>query len=200
MLAKSVAGFGLVTTFLTTSSLAQELPQKEKSFEVEPPLLPQPAPDSEEPATVETLKKRLENSKESAASAARLVKKGVLAQLEAEQQTLRVLRLEAELADAQLAIAQEQVAAQKKRREAGEIDQGEQDAAVVALAPINAAAQSAQAKYEKAQLDAAALALRRQRQLFAQGSSRKADVARAEEKLAALQQSASSPAQPTPSH
>lgn len=149
---------------------------------------------------METLKKRLESSKENAASAARLVKSGVLAKVEAEQRELRVLRPEAELANAQLAVAQEQVGAQRKRREAVEISQGELDAATVALAQIDATAQSAKAKYEKAQLDAAALGLRRQRQLFAQGSSRKSDVVRAEEKLASLQHSGSSSAQPTPSH
>ncbi len=209
MLAKSVAGFGLVTTFLTTSLLAQELPQQEDTFDVEPPLLVQPgelepapsAPESpESPASVETLQKRLVSSKESAASAERLVKKGVLAKVEAEQRALRVLRVEGQLADAQLAIAQEQVAAQKKRREAGEIGQGEMDAATASLAQASAAAQTAKTNYEKAQLDAAALNLRRQRQLFAQGSARKSDVARAEEKLATLQQSASPSAQPTLSH
>ena len=44
------------------------------------------------------------------------------------------------------------------------------------------------AKYHKAQLDAAELNLRRQRQLLKLGSAHKSDVAHAEEKLAQLQQ------------
>jgi hypothetical protein len=62
------------------------------------------------------------------------------------------------------------------------------DAAVAALALATAAAQSAEENYHKAQLDAAALNLRRQRQLLALGSAHRSDVARAEEKLAQLQQ------------
>lgn len=208
MRAKSVAEFGLVTAILITTILAQESPQNEKSFEVEPPLLVPPgelvpanAADAPgPPATVETLQKRLQRSKESAAAGLRLVKVGAIAKVEGEQRALRVLRLEAELAEAELAIAQEQVATKKKRREAGEIGQAELDASSVALAQAEATAQGARTKYDQAQLDAAALGLRRQRQLYAVGSARKSDVARAEEKLATLQQSESSAAQPTPSH
>lgn len=208
MRAKSVAEFGLVTAILITTILAQESPQNEKSFEVEPPLLvppgelvPAKASDAPEPpATVETLQKRLQRSKESAAAGLRLVKVGAIAKVEGEQRALRVLRLEAELAEAELAIAQEQIATKKKRREAGEIGQAELDAITVALTQAEATAQGARTKYDQAQLDAAALGLRRQRQLYAVGSARKSDVARAEEKLATLQQSESSTPQPTPSH
>jgi outer membrane protein TolC len=63
----------------------------------------------------------------------------------------------------------------------------EGDLATAALAWASAAAQSAEENYHKAQLDAAAPNLRRQRQLLALGSAHKSDVARAEEKLAKLQ-------------
>mgnify|MGYP001793141952 CR=1 FL=1 len=122
-----------------------------------------------------------------AASAERLAKTGGLAKVEAERLALRAGRLEAELTNAQLTVAKEQVAAQKKRLEAGEIGKGDFDASVVALAGASAAAQTGDAKYRQAQLDAAALNLRRQKQLLAAGSARKSDVARAEDKLAALQ-------------
>lgn len=206
MVCKTVAGLTLFMTLITGASLAQELPgSDEDSFEVEPPVLVSPQeliPESgaqEPPATVETLQKRLASSKESAASAQRLVKKGILAKVEAEQRALRVLRLESQLADAQLAVAQEQVAALKKLLASGESVQSELDAATASLLQTIAAAQTAKATCEQAQLDAAALNLKRQRQLLAQGSARKTDVARAEEKLAALQQSAGSSAQPAPS-
>ena len=188
---KFAAAFGLAA-----SLYAQELPSEEDSFDVEPPLLfqpDQPAPDQlltesrELPATLGQLRKRYERAKESAASAERLVKAGVLAKTEAEQRALRLVRVEAELADAERAAAKEQVEAQKKRFEAGEIGKGDFDAAVVALADASTAAQTATAKYQQAQLDAAELDLRRQKQLLALGSARKSDVARAEEKLAILQ-------------
>jgi Ni,Fe-hydrogenase III large subunit len=181
---------------LTTSVLAQELPTPEESFEVEPPFLvrpDEPEPDQsatrpeELPITREKLKKQLERAKESAASAERFVKMGVLARTEAEQRALRAVGLEAELANAESAAAKEQVEAGKKRLEAGEISKGELDALAVSLARANAAAQAANGAYRQAQLDAAALNLRRQKQLLAVGSARKSDVARAEEKLATLE-------------
>ena len=116
------------------------------------------------------------------------MKIGVLSKVEAEQRALRVVRLESELANAQMIAAQEQVTTQKARFAAGQASQAEVDAAIAALARATAAAQSAEENYHKAQLDAAALNLRRQRQLLALGSAHKSDVARAEEKLAQLQQ------------
>ena len=56
-----------------------------------------------------------------------------------------------------------------------------------------AAAQSAGENYDKGQLDAAALNLRRRRQLFSLGSASKFDVGRAEKKLVQLQQDSSTP-------
>jgi hypothetical protein len=190
-----VAAFGLATTCLATSVVAHELPSAEESFEVEPPLLvppDKPEPDQsaagpqELPVPRETLKKQLERAKESAASAERLVKTGVLAKTEAEQRALRAVRLEAELANAELAAAKERVEAAKKRLEAGEIGKGELNAFLVSLARASADAQAANEKYQEAQLDAAALNLRRQKQLLAVGSARESDVAHAEEKLATL--------------
>lgn len=85
--------------------------------------------------------------------------------------------------------AQELVTSQQARR-AGK---AELDAALATLAQASAAAQAADESYRKAQLEAAELNLRRQRQLLAQGSARKSDVARAEEKLAKLQGSEQPP-------
>jgi hypothetical protein len=197
ILTKRVVVFGAVMTLSITSFVAQELPNANDAFEVEPPLLvlpgeAEPGLDQsakelrELPADVEKLEKQLESAKKSAASAERLVKIGVLAKAEGEQRALRVVRLEAELANAQVAAAKEQVALQKSRLDAGEISKGDLEASAVSLAQAIAAAQTANAIYQKAQLDAAALNLSRQKLLFALGSARKSDVARAEEKLAAL--------------
>jgi hypothetical protein len=122
-----------------------------------------------------------------------LVKIGVLAKVEAEQRALRVVRLQSELAHAQMIAVQAQVTSLKARLAAGQATQAEVDAATAALAAATAAAQSAEETYHKAQLDAAILNLRRQRQLLALGSAGKSDVARAEERLAKLQQNNQAP-------
>jgi len=179
--------------------VAQDVPKSDDdtSFDIEPPLLVKPwehdrePDDSEENAAqpdAAKLTQQLESAKKSAASAARLVKTGVLSKVEAEQRALRVVRLESQLAHAQMIAAQEEVTAGRARFAAGQTTQAEVDAAVAALAKATTAAQTAEDTYHKAQLDAAALNLRRQRQLLALGSAHKSDVARAEEKLAQLQQ------------
>ena len=84
--------------------------------------------------------------------------------------------------------AQQQLTSLKARFLAGQVSQPEVDAATTAVTQATAAAETAETKYHKAQLDAAELNLRRQRQLLKLGSAHKSDVARAEEKLAQLQQ------------
>jgi hypothetical protein len=193
-----VAYFAIVSLSLS-SLLAQEVPKSDdESFDIEPPLLVKPweqqsaAPDESSegavPLDAAKLAQRLEGAKRSAAAAPRLVKSGVLSKVEAEQRALRVVRLESELAKAQMISAQEQLTSLKARFLAGQLSQPEVDAATVALTQATAAAQAAETKEKKAQLDAAELNLRRQRQLLKLGSAHKSDVARAEEKLAHLQQ------------
>jgi hypothetical protein len=194
ILTKWVVGFAAVLALPICSLPAQEMPKSDDSFEVEPPLLIPPG-DVERGANnareaspdAAKLAEQLERAKKSAASAERLVKIGVLAKVEAEQRALSSVRLESELANAQLAAAKEQLAWQKARSEAGQASKADLDAAAATLARGRATALTAEANYHKAQLDAAALNLRRQRQLLALGSAHKSDVARAEEKLAALQ-------------
>ncbi len=186
-----------VMLFLPMGSLlAQELPKSDNdAFEVEPPLLvplgaQERRADESRDELPETerdagkLEQQLKRAKKSAASAERLVKMGVLAKVEAEQRALRVARLEVALANALMVAAKEQVTLQQARGAAGQADL---DAALATLARTSAAAQAATENNRKAQLEAAVLDLRRQRQLLAQGSARKSDVARAEEKLATLQ-------------
>src|SRR5437762_8339100 len=79
------------------------------SFDVEPPMLPGnlvlETPDGKAPAELAQLTRKLARARQSAAEAKRLVKLGVLAQVEAENRALRVLELEADLAKEQLAVA-----------------------------------------------------------------------------------------------
>ena len=196
LLTKCVVAYFAIVSLSLSSLLAQEVPKSDdESFDIEPPLLvkpwePQSAPDDEEavPLDAAKLAQRLEGAKKSAAATARLVKGGVLSKVEEEQRALRVVRLESELAKAQMISAQQQLTSLKARFLAGQVSQPEVDAATTAVTQASAAAQEAGAKYHKAQLDAAELNLRRQRQLLELGSAHKPDVARAEEKLAQLQQ------------
>jgi hypothetical protein len=199
LLTKCVVAYVAIASLSLSSLLAQEVPKSDdESFDIEPPLLvkpwePQSAPDDSAedavPLDAAKLAQRLEGAKKSAAATPRLVKIGVLSKVEAEQRALRVVRLESELANAQMTSAKQQLTSLKARFLAGQVSQPEVDAATTALTQASAAAQAAGAKYHKAQLDAAELNLRRQRQLLKLGSAHKSDVARAEEKLAQLQQS-----------
>ena len=184
--------------------LAQDVPKSDdESFDVEPPLLvkpwEEPSLDESSPDNPKTpldpgrLARILEQAKKDAAYDARLVKSGVLSKVEAEQQALNVIRLESALANAQMIAAQAEVTALKARFAAGQATQAEVDAAVAALAQASTSAQTAEETYHKAQLEAAALNLRRQRQLLALGSAARSDVTRAEEKLAHLQQDDQAP-------
>src|SRR5690242_10116890 len=195
---KCVVAYFAIVSLSLSSLLAQEVPKSDdESFDIEPPLLVKPweaqsAPDdsSEEAVQLDAAKlaQRLEGAKKSVAATARLVKSGVLSKVEAEQRALRVVRLESELAKAEMISAQQQLTSLKARFLAGQVSQPDVDAATTAVTQASAAAQTAETKYHKAQLDAAELNLRRQRQLLKLGSAHKSDVVRAEEKLAQLQQ------------
>jgi hypothetical protein len=112
----------------------------------------------------------------------------VIAKVEAENRVLKVVRLEADLANARLEVAKQNVASQQTRFDAAEIPQGELELAKSALVVATNEAAAATARREKAELDAALLNLGRQKKLLALGSGRKSEVSRAEEKVAALQQ------------
>src|ERR1700745_771970 len=194
---KCVVAYFAIVSLSLSSLLAQEVPKSDdESFDIEPPLLVKPweqqsAPDdsSEEAVQLDAAKlaQRLEGAKKSVAATARLVKSGVLSKVEAEQRALRVVRLESELAKAQMISAQEELTSLKALFLAGKGSQPEVATPPPAAPQPRAAAQAAESKYHKAQLDAAELNLRRQRQLLKLGSAHKSDVARAEEKLAPLE-------------
>lgn len=188
-----------LSVFLAASLLAEEeLPQDpNEPLDIEPPLLiqevPNRGPQSSTPEVApaldpERIQIALEKAKKSAASGERLFKIGVIAKLEAENRSMKVIRLETELAEAQLELARQAVVSQQSRFEAGEIPQAELDAAKAAELAATTVAQAAEAKRDRAELDAALLNLHRQKKLLALGSGRKSEVSRAEEKVAALQQ------------
>lgn len=182
-------------------SAQDDLPKDpEEPMEIEPPLLIQErpnqnvvytrpdSPDQKLQPDPEQIAASLEKAKKSAASGERLFKAGIIAKVDAENRALKVIRLEAELAEAKLELAKENVTAQQTRLEAGEITQSEMDAANAMAVAAMKDAESAVAKKDKAELDAAMLNLKRQQKLLAMGSGRKAEVTRAQEKVSALQQ------------
>lgn len=190
-----------VTLLLAATLLAEEDLPKDPSepLDIEPPLLIQEAPNrnivyTTPPAAEQTqpdperIALALEKARKSATSGERLYRSGVIAKVEAENRALKVIRLEAELAEAKLGLARENAALQQVRLDAGEITQAEAEIAKSLLAAATKEAESAAEKKDRAELDAALLNLNRQKKLLAMGSGRKSEVSRAQEKVTALQQ------------
>jgi len=191
----------LLIGFAAVLAAQEDLPKNpEEPMDIEPPLLIQEAPNQnvvyarpdapgQQPAPdPDRIAASLEKARKSAAAGERLYKSGIIAKVDAENRVLKVVRLEAELAEARLELAKQNVAAQQARVEAGEIADSEVEAVKSAELAAMKDAETAGAKKEKAELDAAELNLRRQQKLLAMGSGRKAEVNRAQEKVSALQQ------------
>ena len=188
------------TVLFSASLLAQDELPKDPSepLDIEPPLLIQETPNrnirqttpdaaNQKESDPERIALALEKAKKSAASGERLYRSGIIAKVEAENRALKVIRLEADLAQANLELAQQNVATQQTHFDAGEITQAELESAKSGLLAATNQAQSAAAKRERAELDAALLNLQRQKKLLAMGSGRKSEVNRAEEKVSELQ-------------
>ena len=187
----------LLAVIAATTVFAQDNGTKQEtdSFDVEPPLLVPNRADAELPDTASSeagtpdvdlakLEKDFERAKRNAAGAEHLYRIGVISQVELEQRALRVLRLEADLANSRLERAKEQAAAVSSVMVNGQAVNDERTKAD--LARLTQAAQAAAAKRERAELDVAEANLHRQQELLAVGSARKSDVARAEQQLAEL--------------
>jgi len=194
-----IRAVALPVTILATAiiTLAADPSAKKKSdepdaFDIEPPILKQNL--SDEPLTtagtpdaeIARLEKQLDRAKRTADGAERLYKIGVLARVEVEQRSLRVVRTESDLATARVTQAKEKVAEEESRVASGENAKDELDAAKATLAQLTEAAQVAMAKRERAELEAAEANVRRQQKLLKLGSANESDVTRAEEKLAEL--------------
>jgi multidrug resistance efflux pump len=171
------------------------------SFEVEPALLIPNAQvdgvghedreaDPAAPLDVAQLERKLDHARKTAADAQHLFKSGVLAKVEVEERALRVVRVESDLAKARVEQAKEFAAQQHERLAKGDIDAAEAAAADRALTEATVAAQRAMENRQRAELEFATANLKRQQKLVALGIGRKADLHRAEENVAALQQQA----------
>ena len=161
--------------------------EEPESFDVEPPILKQNLQEEASPeGDMARLEKRLQRAKQSAAGAERLYKIGVLAKMEVEQRLLKVVRCEADLANARVERAKEELTEKESQLATGEITKDELESMKVALAQLTESAQVATAKRDHAELEAAEANLRRQQKLLKLGIGQKSDVTSAEEKLAEL--------------
>ncbi|HEY2139019.1 MAG TPA: hypothetical protein VGH00_02995 [Chthoniobacterales bacterium] len=191
----------LVLAFGATLSAQEALPtDPNEPMDIEPPLLIQESPnrnivsttpagaDQKPQANPDEIAAALEKAKKSAASGERLYKGGIIAKVEAENRALKVVRLEADLAEAKLDLAKQNLAVQESRLEAGQASEPDMETARALVAAAEKESEAALGKKAKAELDAATLNLLRQQKLFAMGSGRKSEVNRAQEKVSALQQ------------
>ena len=169
----------LLVVIAATATFAQNNGTKQEpdSFDIEPPLLipnradaalPE-AKSSEAKGQEVDLAKRendFERARRNAIDAKRLCKIGAVSKLVAEQSALRVIRLESDLANARLERAKEQAAALQSRVAGGEAVNDELEDAKTELARLTQAAQTAAAKRENAEIDAAEANLHRQQKLL----------------------------------
>ena len=172
---------GLITTVIAQEDAS--LPEADESLEIEPPLLihsrdqhglpvvPTPTPR----ADIAKIEKDLGRAQRAATAAQKLLKAGIISQVEAEERALRVVRLEARLAAARLDEAKNRVT---EEQNAAEIVQAEEDA------------KRRSEERHRLEIENAVRNLWRQQKLLALGSGRKADVSRAEKRLAELQAAA----------
>lgn len=192
--------FAFSLLLAATLAAEEELPQHPaEPLDIEPPLLIQespnrnivyttPASPGQKEIDPERIALALEKAKKNAASGERLYKSGIIAKVDAENRVLKAIRLEADLAEAKLELAKQNLEVQQVRLDAGEISSEELETARSVFVAATKDAESATAKKDRAELDAAELNLRRQQKLLAMGSGRKSEVNRAQEKVSALQQ------------
>jgi hypothetical protein len=170
---------GMIVAAVPAFSLEEpELPQPSDNLpsDIEPPpLLQNLASDDStlDPRSPSAIEDDLTRARKRAASADRLFRAGIIAKVEAEQRVLRVVQLEAMLAEVRL---------EEARKAAAETGKSESE-----IAGIAEAARIATERCHRAEIEAALRNLQRQKKLLALGSANKSDVNRAEEKLAKLQ-------------
>jgi hypothetical protein len=171
---------------------AGELPGFEPKLTLDGPNAAPGAPGApvESSKSVEERVKELQavfvRAEQHAAGSEQLYKEGILAKVEVEQRMLGVVKARKDLADATLAVAAEQAEAVKKSFDSHGAGQAELDAANAALKAARDEDATATADWEKGQLDAAAIDLKRKRKLYAEGVGSRREVEMAEDRLALL--------------
>lgn len=173
----------------------EDLPQPDNSqpLDIEPPILipsrnPDGTPNLPTPpdeVDLAKLEADLSRAKRNAASGERMFRAGIISKVESEERALKVVRLEAKLAEAQLETARGRLRAQKEQADVVEIE-AQVRAREDQVAEAAHAAAEAEEAHQRAELEAATRNLARQQKLLALGSGRRSDVSRAEKKLAEL--------------
>lgn len=186
------AGIAIALMLLASAALdlraQDDLPS---AADIEPPILvPNRDTDGLPVPTAQTdpvkLESDLARAKRSAAAGERLFRAGIISQVESEERASKVVRLEAELAEARLAAVRTQLVEQQTQ---GEMAAAQLSALQSAVTEAARVAEQTLAERRRAEVEAAARNLARQRKLLALGSARRSDVSRAEKKLAELKNS-----------
>lgn len=179
---------------LAAQEEALPLPDDTQALEIEPPILipsrsangEPDLPTTPEQVDLAKLESDLARAKRNADSGERMFRAGIIAKVDSEERALKVVRLEAKLAEARLEAARAHLTEQKSETQVVEIEaqlrSGENQVAEAARA-----AAAATEERQRAELEAAVRNLARQKKLLALGSGRRADVSRAQKKLAELQ-------------
>lgn len=144
------------------------------------------APAHSPEAEAARLEAVLVKARQRVAESEQLYKEGILARVEVEGRSLRILEVEKELAETRLQIAAAQRDTAKKSFDGHRIGQEELDKAESDWKATQEVAQAAEAKWDQAQLEAAALDLKRKRKLFAEGVGTRREVQLAEDRVALL--------------
>jgi len=186
----------LIAILIVPLRAEDDLPRPDdgQPLEIEPPVLIQSrAPDEtpDEPSPPEQLdlvklEADLAKAKKSAASGERLYRAGIIAKVESEERTLKVVQVEAKLAEARWTAAKTKLDEQKAQARVVEIE-AQLRAGEDQVTEAARAAAEAMNEQHRAELEAALRNLQRQQKLLALGSGRKSDVNRAEKKVAELQ-------------
>src|SRR6476660_8245270 len=120
--------FGVLFAAILAAQEEQLPKDPSEPMDIEPPLLIQEAPNQNIVYTTPTQEQKpqadpdqiaasLEKARKSAAAGERFFKAGIIAKVDAEKRALKVIRLEADLAEAKLEQAKQNVAVQEARVE-----------------------------------------------------------------------------------
>ncbi len=135
---------------------------------------------------VHQCKAALLDAEQRAADSEQLFKEGVLAKVEMEGRLLGIVQARKELADAELVVAEAHADAVKRSFDAHECSQTDLNFANAALKAARQEAAGDSADWEKAELDAAMLDLKRKRKLYSEGVGSYREVQMAEDRVAML--------------
>ncbi len=196
LVAALLAAFSAVTMFALEEDLPT--PDEDLPLEIDPPLLihnrapdglPEGNPNAEQ-WDLAKIEKDLARAEKNAGSGERLYKAGIISKVEAEERTLKVVRLQAKLAEARVQPAKSRLEELRTQHTAGVVALTDVEAAEAAVAGTVQAAEQAAAERRRAETEAAARNVQRQQKLLALGSGRKADLSKAQQRLTVLQQAA----------